>query len=64
MGCVSAVTKLLIVRDRFTPTSRIVTLCTHRRGFEVTCDINGTTSLNFAPFPSPRVPERRGNHDL
>ena len=28
MGCVSAVTKLSIVRDRFTPTSRIVTLCT------------------------------------
>jgi hypothetical protein len=28
MGCVSAVTKLSIVRDRFTPTARIVTLCT------------------------------------
>src|SRR4029079_10887717 len=32
---------------------------------EVTCDINGTTSLNFAPFfPSPHVPEKKGNQDL
>jgi hypothetical protein len=28
MGCVSAVTKLSIVRDPFTPTPLIMTLCT------------------------------------
>ena len=64
MGCVSAVTKLSIVRDRFTPTSRIVTLCTPSARLRSHLLYKPNNKLNFAPFPSPCVPERRGNHDL